>query len=143
MDAKRLLTGAVVGGVVMAGLGFLMFEVIFAGFFDGQMIVMPREAPIVWAIIVSSLTHGLLLTLAIGWADAGSVGGGGRIGALVGFLVWFGADTIIYGVFEYATLAAMLADSALSTLVYGVAGAAIGAVAGKGTRQAPVAAAAG
>lgn len=57
-----------------------------------------------------------------------------KIGALVGLLVWLGADLVLYGLFEFTTLIGVLADSASAIVQYGVAGAAIGAVAGMGAK---------
>jgi hypothetical protein len=131
MDAKRLLTGTVVGGIVITVLGFLLYEVILAGFFDAQMMVATRAAPIWWAAIASALVHGALVTLVLGWAGAGSAAAGLKTGALLGVLVWLGADLILYGVFEFSTLTGALADAALSALVWGAAGAGVGALAGK------------
>ena len=39
-------------------IGGLIWGVLFADFFEGQMTVATRETPIVWAGIVSSLAHG-------------------------------------------------------------------------------------
>lgn len=137
MDSKRLLVGTLVGAVMISIVGFLLYEVIFAGFFEGQMVVGQREAPIIWAAILSALAHGLLLTMVIGWAGDASMMGGLKTGAIVGLLLWLGADMILFGVFEFATLTASLADTVLATVQYGLAGAAIGAVAAKSATAAP------
>jgi len=128
MDSKRLLVGTLVGAVVITGGGFLIFEVILGSYFEPRMIVVPREAPIVWAALLSGLSQGLLLTLVLGWAGDTSVVGGLKTAALVGFLIWFGADMILYGLFEYAMLSGALGDAVGAILQYGLAGAAIGAV---------------
>ncbi len=58
MDSKRLLTGTLVGGVVMAVMGFLLYEVLFASFMEAQMAITPLETPIWWAAILSAVAHG-------------------------------------------------------------------------------------
>ena len=137
MDSKRLLTGTLVGVVVMSVMGFLLYEVLFASFMEAQMAITPLETPIWWAAILSAVAHGLLITLAIGWTGDASAVGGLKTGAIIGFLVWFGADMILYAILGsgFATLAGGLADSVLATVQYGVVGAAIGAVLGRGAQQ--------
>jgi hypothetical protein len=132
MDVKRLLTGSVVGGVVITIVGFPLFTIVFGGFFEAQMIVAARQPPIYWAAIASSLVYGALITLVIGWAGARTAVEGLKLGALVGALVWLGADLILYGIYEYATLTGALADAILSAVPFGAAGAAVSAVTTKG-----------
>lgn len=139
MDSKRLLTGTIVGGVLVAAMGFLIYEVILAGFFEGQTMVTPRDAPIWWATIVSALAHGLLLTLVIGWAGGSSAMDGLKTGAVLGLLLWFGADMILYALMEYSTLAGAIGDSIGAAVQYGVAGAAVGMAAGKSPEATPTA----
>lgn len=137
MDSKRLFVGTLVGAVMISIVGFLLYEVLFASFFEGQMIVGQREAPIIWAAILSALAHGLLLTMVIGWAGDASMMGGLKTGAIVGLLFWLGGDMILFAVFEFGTLTGALADTVLATVQYGLAGAAIGAVGAKSTAAAP------
>jgi hypothetical protein len=133
MDARRLLVGSVVGAIGVALLGFLIYEVIFGSYFEGQTLVTEREAPVVWAMILAALAHGLLLTLVIGWANTWSLVGGFKTGAIVGLLLWLGADMILFSLVEYTTAAGGLADAALAVVQYGIAGAAIAAVAKGGS----------
>ena len=133
MDTKQVLTGTVVGGIVMYATGYLLWGVLFAGFFEGHMAgAVAREAPVMWAAIVGTFSIAMLVTLAIGWTDSASVGAGFMIGALVGFLVWFGADLIIFANFEFSTLTGSVADAVVELVRTGIAGAAIGMVAGMG-----------
>lgn len=129
MGAKRLLIGSVVGAIGVALLGFLIYEVIFGSYFEGQTLVTSREAPVVWAMILAALAHGLLLTLVIGWANTWSLAGGFKTGAILGLLIWLGADMILFSLTEYSTAAGGFADAALAIVQYGITGAAIAAVA--------------
>lgn len=125
MDAKRLLIGSVVGAILISVMGMLCYEVIFGGFFEGQMMVTAKESPTIWAAVVSALAHGLLVTLAIVWSSSASLADGFKTGAIVGLLVWLGADLILYALMEYSTLNGVLADAGLAIFQYGVAGAGI------------------
>ena len=134
MDTKRLLTGTVVGGVVAFAMGFLLWGLLLASFFEGQMASagLLREAPILWAAVVGTLSIAMLVTLAIGWTGGASMMDGLKTGALVGFLFWLGGDLIIYANFNFSTLTGALADPVVELIRWGIAGAAIGAVSGGG-----------
>ena len=71
------------------------------------------------------------ITLAIGWSDEFSIGGGFKIGATVGFLVWFGVDFIQYGWTNLSNLTATIVDPLLEIIRSGFVGAVIGGVLGK------------
>ncbi len=60
----------------------------------------PAKVPqAIWALALGTLSYAALLTLAIETrADSATIVDGLKIGALVGFLMWFGADFIIYRV---------------------------------------------
>lgn len=137
MDSKRLVTGTLVGAIAISVVGYLLYEVLFAAFMEAQLTVGMREAPIWWAGLLSAAAHALLLTLVIGWAGETSIAGGLKVGAIVGFLLWFGADMILFAVFEFSTLSGALTDSVLATVQYAVAGSAIGAVLARGSAPAP------
>lgn len=131
MDMKKMLTGSVVGALVLFAVGFLFWEVLFREWFEGQMLVEMREAPVVWAMFAAALAHGLLLTLVVDWKGDLSVAGGFKTAGLVGLLFWLGTDLTFYGAFEFATLASGAVDTVLSALQNGIAGAAIAAVIGR------------
>ena len=93
MDAKKWLTGTVVGGIVLWLLGMLIWQVLFSDFFTanaGGATDLVREAPIYWAGIVGTLAISALVTTALGWDGSLSLSGGFKVGATVGFLLWFG-----------------------------------------------------
>jgi hypothetical protein len=134
MDTKRLLTGTVVGGVVAFVTAYLLWGLLLASFFEGQMASagLTREAPVLWADAVGTLSIALLVTLVIGWTGGSSMMDGLKTGALVGFLFWLGADLIFYANFNFSTLTGALADSVVELIHWGIAGAAIAAVNGGG-----------
>ena len=134
MDLKRFLTGTVVGGVVLFVLGWLFWMVLFAGFFEGvagSVTGAVKEPPVMWAFILGTLILAALYTLVIRWRGDSTVMDGLKTGALVGFLLWFGVDIILFSVWNITTLTSAIADSILELVRTGIAGAAIVAVAGK------------
>ncbi len=137
MDAKRLAIATIVGGVVLYAVGYLIFSLAFAGFYAanaGPATGVDRTAPLIWAVALGSLAYAALIAYALGnRAGAPSLGEGAKVGAIVGFLLWFTTDFIIYGVTNVATLTRTIVDPLLEAVRGGIAGAVIAAV----TRRTP------
>lgn len=135
MDTKRLVIGTIVGGITLHVVGYLIFGLAFAQFFAanvGSATGVAREPQLWWAVALGNLSLGTLMTLAVGTrAGSRAIGEGAKIGAIVGFLVWFGVDFILYGITNNSNLTATIADPLLEIVHGGTAGAAIAAVLGK------------
>ena len=143
MDIKRLIIGTVVGGITLYILGYIIWNMLFVEFFAanvGSATGVVKDPQVVWAIAVGTLSYAALLTLAIGTRAASTtIVEGLKIGAIVGFLMWFGADLIIYGVWNLSNLTAAIADSLLELIRAGISGAVIAGVLGKiaGAQESP------
>ena len=131
---KRLITGTVAGGITLFVLGYLIYGLALADFFAGNAggaTGVARDPVIMWAIAVGEFSIAALVTLALGWTGASSMGDGFKTAALVGFLVWLGADFIHYGVSDVANLTATIVDPLVELVRNGIAGVVIVAVTGK------------
>ena len=134
MDTKKLVTGIVVGGITMFVVGYLIFDMAMAGFYETNNAAafgVGREA-ILWlpvALGIASLAT--LVTLCIGWSGAKNAVQGFKIGGMVGFLVWFGADLIYHGNLTVSTNIFPLVDASLEMVRTGIGGAVIAAVLGR------------
>ncbi len=143
MNTKRLIIGTIVGGVVLYILGYVIFVLTFADFFAanaGSATDVYLENPVIWALALGTLSYAALLTLAIGTrAGTATIVDGVKVGAIVGFLMWFGADFIHYGIANISNLTATIADSLLELVRAGISGAVIAAVLGKigGAQESP------
>ncbi len=143
MDTKRLIIGTVVGGIALYILGYVIFELAFADFFAanaGSATGVWKDPQVMWAIAVGTLSYAALITLAIGTrAGSTTIVEGLKVGAIVGFLMWFGADLIIYGIWNVGNLTAAIVDSLLELVRGGIGGVVIAAVLGKiaGAQEAP------
>ena len=132
MDIKRFLVGTLLGGITMHILGYLIWSLAFAGFFAanaGPVTGVARETNLLWAVALGDLSLAALVTLAVG-SRAGSltIGRGLKIGAIVGFLAWFGVDFIHYGIMNVGNLTATIVDPLLELVRNGIVGAVIAAV---------------
>ena len=135
MDTKRLVIGTLVGGITMYLVGYLIWGVAFADFFaanTGSATGVAREASLVWAVALGTLSLAALVTLAVGSrAGSSTIGGGFKIGAIVGFLVWLGVDFIHYGIMNVDNLTATIVDPLFEMVRTGIVGAVIAAVLGR------------
>ena len=132
MDAKRTLTGALVGAVVLYATGYLIFDLAFANFYRtnvGSATGVDRGGQLVWAMLVANLAYGALITFVIGnRMGTLSIGGGAKIGAIVGFLLWCTVDFYFYGATNIANLTRTVVDPLLEVVHGGIGGAVIAAV---------------
>ena len=94
-----------------------------------------RDPPIFWAIALGEMGAGALLAVVLGWAGASDAAGGFKTAAIVGFLVAFAINFIIYGVMNTTTLTAVMVDIPLSAVRYGIAGAVIGILVSRGGNE--------
>jgi hypothetical protein len=135
MDAKRLVTGTLVGGIILFAAGYLIFDLAFADFYaanTGSATGVTRQPQLLWAVVLGSLSYAALITLAIG-SRAGplNIGAGVKIGAVVGFLLWFTVDFILYGITNISNLTRTVVDPLLELVRGGIAGGVIALVLGK------------
>ena len=135
MDIKRFIIGTVVGAITLYALGYLIWELAFADFFAanaGSATGVVKDPQVIWALALGTLSYAALLTLAIGTrAGSATIVEGLKIGAIVGFLMWFSVDFIHYGIGNVSNLTATIADSLLELIDAGISGAVIAAVLGK------------
>jgi hypothetical protein len=77
------------------------------------------------------MAYGALVTLAIGSRRAQTrIAAGMRIGAVVGFLLWFTADLMFFGISNVGTLTSALVDPVLELVPGAFAGGLVAAVLG-------------
>jgi len=142
MDTRRLVMGTVVGGVTVFVVGYLIFDLAFADFYAanaGSATGVARDAQLVWAVALGSLSYAALITLLIGSrAGSSTMGAGMTTGAVVGFLLWFTVDFILYGVSNVATLTRTVVDPLLELVRGGIGGGVIAFVLGKIAESKPV-----
>ena len=131
MDTKRFLAGTIVGGVVLYAVGYLIFTIGVASFYAanaGGAAGVDRPEQIIWAVALGAFGYAALICYAMGARGASGLGGGAKVGAIVGFLAWFTVDFILYGVSDVANLTRTIVDPLLEIVHGGIGGAVIGLV---------------
>ena len=137
MSAKRFVIGTLVGGVAVLAAGYLIFAMRpFRDFYAyamnaGSATGVAREPQLVLAVALGALSYSALVTFAIASRISSlSPGGGIRIGAVVGFLLWFTADFMFYGISNVGSLMSTLVGPLLELVPGAVAGGVIAVVVG-------------
>jgi hypothetical protein len=134
MDAKRLALGTFVGALTLSAVGYLIFGVVWPGFFTdfmqaGTATGVARQPPLLWAVAAAMLSYGLLVTLAIASRGAAlTIRAGMGIGAVVSFLLWFTADFMLYGISNVGNLKGVVVDPLLEVVPGAIAGGLIAVV---------------
>lgn len=135
MDTRKLVTGTLVGAVTMFVLGYLIFDLAFAGFYAahaGSATGVTREPQLWWAMAVGALSLGTLITLTVAWSGAKTLADGFRTGAIIEFLVWLGVDFLFYGSTNVDMIQVTLLDPVLEFVRGGLVGMAVVMVLGRG-----------
>ena len=132
MDMKRLAIGTVVGGITMFLVAYLIWDILldyWNGAFDAAGVA--REAQLLWVNALSHVPAAALITLAIERGGSSTIGGGVKIGAIVGFLVWSSVDLAFYANTTIFDLTAICVDSLLASVHFAIGGGVIAAVLGR------------
>lgn len=131
MDARRFAMGTVVGAAVLFASGYLLFTTVLRDFLiyamnAGSATGVARDPPLLWAVALAELSYAALITMAI-LARPGivSAGAGAGIGAVVGFLLFFTADFMLYGISHVGSLTSTVVDPLLEVVPAALAGAVI------------------
>lgn len=132
MDVKRFVAGTFVGGVALHAVGYVIFTRAFATFYAanaGSATGVDRGGELVWAVALGNLAYAALIVFALGNRGGSlSISEGAKVGAIVGFLLWFTAGFALYGLTNIANLTRTIVDPLLEIVHGGIGGAAIAAV---------------
>jgi hypothetical protein len=132
MDTKRLAIGTVVGGIVMFGATYLIWTIAFDYYAVAiEAAGVAREPQLLWVSALSNVPFAALVTLVIERGGSSTIGGGVKIGAMVGFLVWGGVALVHYADMTIFDLTATILDPLLASVEFGIGGGVIAAVLGR------------
>ncbi|MEX1257419.1 MAG: hypothetical protein WEG36_07365 [Gemmatimonadota bacterium] len=126
MKGNRILVATLAGAIVAFVLGYLIWGLALAGFFEsnaGAALNLMKEPFNLGAIALGQLAGALLLALVIQrWGEGGSAGGGAKVGAIVGFLMALSYDLTMFGSSNLMNLTATLVDPLISGVHFAVVG---------------------
>lgn len=141
MNTKRFVITAIVGLITMFILDRVIFDLLFGGFYAANANPIEgvlRDATKYWALVLAMLAYTLLIMYAIGSrANSLSILEGAKIGAIVGFLLWFTTDFLQYSFFNLSNLTMAIVDPILEAVHACIGGAVIAFVMKKVPGSAP------
>jgi len=122
----KILRGTIFGGIAYFLLGWLVYGIILMDFFSASMnqcANRPAGDMVWWAIILSNLVGGLLLTLILNWSKAKGVIDGLKTGCLFGALFASMIDFSFWSMTTmYNNIGQLLIDIVVSAAVFAVVG---------------------
>jgi hypothetical protein len=128
------LVAALAGGIVMFGLGFLFFGVLFAEYFKANTIDYPglvKDPPVIWAIFLFNLVWAWLIAWVVDRSNLGGWAEGAKAGAIIMFVLALGIDLEFQAFMNiHKEVAPMILHIGIVTVMGAVAGAVIALVLG-------------
>ena len=127
MKTNKILVGGVFGGVVL----FLVSWVVWGILLKDYMIANYNQCFMIkdmiwWALIVSNIAVGLLFSTALSWANTSGIVEGVKGAAILGFLMTVFIDLQYYSMSSmFNGIGVVVLDIILSTVVFGIGGAAV------------------
>ena len=123
---KKVLLGALTGGIVFFFLGWLIYGILLMNFAKtnyNNCSERPMEEMVWWAMILSNLASGFLLSLVYYWTKSKGVLSGAKIGGIVGLLLAISMDLSMYSMSTmFLNITAMLVDIIVYTFMMTVSG---------------------
>jgi polyferredoxin len=140
------IVGVIAGSIVMFLLGWLFFGVVFAEYFQANMVQyanLEKNPPVIWAIYLFNLAWAALIGIVLAYGGRSGWAEGAKAGAIVMFVLSAGLNMEFFAFMNlHKDVAPMLVGVLVVTLLGAVSGAVIGAVKAYFERPASTAAAA-
>ena len=131
---KNFLTATLAAGATLFVLGFVIYGLLLASFFDNEAM---RAEPAMGPLVLGHLFLGAFVALILGWKGVENAKDGFKAGATAGFLMSGAFTLTMMGTMDNMyTTATVIGDCVVSLVMYGIAGAVVAAVVNRGGAQA-------
>ena len=121
----KILRGTIFGGITFFLLGWLVYGILLMDFMasnSNNCAMRPDSEMIWWAMILSNLIFGLIVTLILKWSGASKPIDGIKIGALIGLLLCLAIDLSMYSMTTMYNITAIIVDAIVTTVLVGISG---------------------
>lgn len=136
MNIKKFALGALAGGLVNFLLGWLVYGMLAAIFFEANVgsagNVMKTEPDLVFIFLGNLFTGALISYIYLKWANIRTFAAGATAGLVIGFLMGSGTDLLMYGTSNINNLTATLVDIVIYAGMGAICGGVVGWVLGMG-----------
>ena len=140
MSQGRFWGAALAGGVTLFVVGFLLWGLVFAGYFEahvGSATGVVKEPMSFLHLALGQIVYALLLTVVMAkWAGVSGFGPGMKIGAIMGFLISLSVGLSQFSMANLVDLTAVLTDPFVSGVWGGLGGGVVGLVLAGGKKEA-------
>lgn len=132
MDTNKILLAGLIGSVAAFFLGFLVYGVALAGFFESNLGsatgVMRADDEMLWIpMIVGHLAWGFLIAIIYGrWANISTFATGAKAGAVIGALVGLTFDMINLGSTHIMNATGAMVDVLVMAIMTAIVGGVVG-----------------
>jgi hypothetical protein len=138
MKTNKILLGGIAGGVAFFLLGWLVYGVLLMDFTTAnynQCIMRPMQDMIWWALVLSNLAFGFLLSIVFGWSNTIGLMAGAKVAAIIGILLSLSIDLSFYSMSTmYSNLIPVVVDIIAYTIMSSVVGIVVAWVMGMGKK---------
>lgn len=137
MDAKTRILATLAGGVVLFLLSWLLYGILLMDFFNAHRgsasgVMREENEMIWWALVAGNFLQTYLLVYIFGnWAGITTFGAGFKAGAIIGLILGYAYDLLMYSTTHIMDLTSTLVDPLVTAVMMGVTGGVIGIVLGR------------
>ena len=121
----KILRGTIFGGIAFFFLGWIVYGMLLVDFMAAHSdasLNRPDDQMIWWAMILSNLVLGMLVTLVLKWSGAKSVVDGMKTGAIFCFLMGLTMDLMMYSMTTQYDLTVVFVDVVVYTVLLAIIG---------------------
>lgn len=140
MKSTKILFGGIAGSVTLFLLGGLIYEVLLKNYVTAnfnQSVMRPNEDMIIWAMILSYLGIGFLLSIVFSWSNGNGIMAGAKVGGIIGLLVAIYGDFGMYSMSNmFINTSAVFVDTIISIVISAIGGVVVALVMGIGKKEA-------
>ena len=139
MKTNKILLGGIAGAVTFFILGWLVYGMLLTDYTTAnfnQCANRPMEEMKWWAMILSNLAFGFLLSIVFIWSNTKGIMAGAKVGGIVGLLLAVSIDFSMYSMSNmFLNLTAVFVDIIVYTVLSTIVGVVVALVMGIGKKM--------
>jgi hypothetical protein len=140
MKTNKILLGGIAGGVTFFLLGWVVYGMLLRDYMTtnyNQCAMRPMQDMIWWAMIVSNLAFGFLLSMVFSWSNTIGMMAGAKVAGIMGLLLSISMDLSGYAMsIVVSSLTVVFVDIITYTVMSAICGVVVGLVMGMGKKEA-------
>lgn len=139
MKTNKILLGGLAGGVAFFLLGWLVYGVLLMNYMmanSNQCASRPMQEMVWWAMILSNLAYGFLLSIVFSWSNTKGIMAGAKVAVIIGLLLSTSIDLSFYAMSTmYQTLTPIFVDIIAYSCMSAITGVIIAWAMGMGKKE--------